>query len=80
MEILWVSEDEAREEDEVGVREVVMEFPVQCLAHQPQGLFKDKSLADFFYKKVFNFAEMSIPFGLLYTCRCCFCRCSCNNF
>jgi hypothetical protein len=38
MEILWVSEDEAREEDEVGVWEVVMVFSVQCLAHQPQGL------------------------------------------
>ncbi len=35
-----MSEDQAREEDEVGVGEVVMEFPVQCLAHQPQGLLK----------------------------------------
>ncbi len=40
MEILWVSEDQAREEDEVGVWEVVMVFPVQCLAHQSQGLLK----------------------------------------
>jgi hypothetical protein len=35
-----VSEDQAREEDEVGVGEVVMVFPVQGLAHQPQGLLK----------------------------------------
>ncbi len=40
MEILWVSEDQAREEDEVGVGEVVMVFSVQGLAHQPQGLLK----------------------------------------